>query len=488
MKMEQNHDISRKVFSGAIWKFAERILAQGITFIVSLIIARILDPSDYGTVSIVTVFFAFANVIISGGLNTALIQKKDADREDYNTVFTVSLLVSIAIYTILFVAAPWIAVIYKQSTLVAIIRVLGLSLPIYAIKSIVCAYVSANLKFKAFFFATLGGTLLSAVVGIYMAVNGFGAWALVAQQLTNTVVDTIILFAVTKLRLSFGIARERLRGLFGYGSRIMASSLLNVTVAQLNPVFIGLRYTSADLSFYTKGRSLPETLSSSMTYTISSVMFPALAKFQDDKEALLKYTRLYMQVVSFLVFPVMLGFFAIARNFIQIVLTEKWLSAVYYIQIVCIAAMFEVVAVGNCLTIKAMGRSDIFLRMEMLKKGGSLAILALFLLFTNTPQALAVSMLVCTALQLVVNMIPNIKLIGYKLRYQIFDLLPNLVYAGIMCIIVLLLGQIKVNTGLVLAIQILSGCGIYLLLALITKNESLKCIFALLKNRKIFGE
>ena len=482
--MEENRNISQKVFTGAIWKFGERILAQVISFVVSLVIARILDPSDYGVVSIVTVFFAFANVIISGGLNTALIQKKDADCEDYNTVFTVSLFVAILIYLALFFAAPWIAAAYNQNILVIIIRVLGLSLPIYAVKSIVCAHVSANLQFKAFFFATLGGTLASAVVGIYMAVRGFGVWALVAQQLTNTVMDTVILFAVTKLKLSFGIARHRLRSLFGYGSRIMVSSLLGVTVNQLNPLFIGLRYTSADLSFYTKGRSFPEILSSSMTYTISSVLFPALSKLQDNKQALLKYTRLYMRVASFVVFPAMLGFLAISKNFIQLALTDKWLPAVYYIQIACIAMMFDVVAAGNCETIKAMGRSDIFLRIEIIKKAGYFITLALFLLFTNSPQALAISMLVCTAIQIAVNSMPNRKLIGYKIMYQVADLLPNLVCSGIMCTLILALGQLKIHIGLLLMVQIIAGCAIYALLALITKNESLTYILSLLKNRK----
>ena len=246
---QQDQDIKKKALTGAIWKFAERILAQVISLVVSLIIARLLDPSDYGVVSIVTVFFAFANVIISGGLNTALIQKKNADKDDYNTVFTVSIVLALTLYGVMFFAAPWIAQIYRQPALTSIIRVLGLALPIYALKSIVCAYVSANLQFKMFFYATLGGTLFSAVVGILMALNGFGAWALVAQQLANATIDTLILFCITRLKLSFQIAAERLRALWKYGSRIMVSSLLGVAVTQINPLFIGLKYTSADLSF-----------------------------------------------------------------------------------------------------------------------------------------------------------------------------------------------------------------------------------------------
>lgn len=483
--MEQRNENTReKVLHGAIWKFAERVFAQAASLIVSIIIARLLDPSDYGVVGIVTVFFAFANVIISGGLNTALIQKKDADSEDYNTVFSISFIVALAIYLVLFIAAPWIAEIYEKDILVGIIRILGLSLPIYALKSIVCAYVSSTLQFKMFFFATLGGTIISAVVGICLALNNMGAWALVAQQLTNTAIDTLILFAVTKLHLSFKITLKKLRILAGYGIRIMASSLLGVTVNQMNPLFIGLKYSSADLSFYTKGRSLPEMLSSSMTYTISSVLFPAMAKIQDDKNQLLRYTRLYMQVASFIVFPVMLGFYAIAENFVCVFLTEKWLPAVYYIQIVCISEMFSVVAVGNCETIKAMGRSDVFLKIEIAKKTGYFITLGIFLLFTNTPETLALSMPVCTMIQIIINGIPNIKLIGYKRSYQIKDILPNLLLSVLMCICVKLLGLLDLRNGIMLMVQVAAGVFIYLSLAVITRSSALAFALEILKDRR----
>lgn len=477
-------NIKKKVISGAVWKFAERIIAQAVSLIVSIIIARLLNPSDYGVVSIVTVFFSFANVIISGGLNTALIQKKEADKDDYNTVFTISFILAIFLYFALFLTAPFIAKIYKQPILVSIIRVLGFSLPIYALKSVVCAYISANLQFRKFFFATLGGTLTSAVVGIFMALNGFGAWALVAQQLTNTVIDTLILFLVTKLKLSFKMTFNRVKGLVQYGYKILLSSLLGVTVNQINPLFIGLKYTSADLSFYTKGRSFPETLSSSMTYTISSVLFPALSKYQDDKERLLQCTRLYMRIASFVVFPVMLGFAGVAENFVLVLLGEKWLPTVYYIQIASIATMFDVVAAGNCETIKAMGRSDIFLKIEVIKKIGYFITLILFLVFSNSPRVLAISLLVCTVIQVVVNSIPNRKLIVYKGIQQIKDIFPNFFIAIIMFFVVEIVGKIQINAIAVLCLQILTGMLVYLLIAILTKNKAISILVNIIKKRR----
>jgi len=479
---EQN--IKKSVISGAIWKFAERIVAQVVSLIVSIIIARLLDPSDYGVVSIVTVFFSFANVIITGGLNTALIQKKNVDKEDYNTVFTISFIVALLLYLLLFFMAPFIAQIYKQSILTAIIRVLGLSFPIYALKSVVCAYISSNLQFKKFFFATFGGTLVSAIVGITMALEGFGAWSLVAQQLTNTTIDTLILFLVTKLKLSFMIALSKTKDLVQYGYKILLSSLLGVTINQINPLFIGLKYTSADISFYTKGRSFPETLSSSMTYTISSVLFPALSKYQDDKEKLLQCTRLYMRIASFVVFPVMLGFAGIAKNFVLVLLGEKWLPAVYYIQIASIAMMFDVVAAGNCETIKAMGKSDVFLKIEIIKKTGYFVTLIAFLIFSDSPRVLAISLLVCTVIQVVVNSIPNRKLIDYKCIQQIKDIFPNFFIAIIMFSIVEIVGKIQINAIAVLCLQILAGMLVYLLIAILTKNKTISVLVSVIKKQR----
>lgn len=475
--------IREKVISGAFWKFAERIIAQLVSLLVSIVIARLLSPSDYGVVSIVTVFFSFANVIISGGLNTALVQKKEADEDDYNTVFTISIILAVILYLVMFLSAPFIAEIYKQPILKNLIRVLGVSLPLYAMKSVVCAYISSNLQFRKFFFATLGGTLVSAVVGIMFALNGFGAWALVAQQLTNTTIDTLILFIITRLRLTFKIAFSKARGLVQYGYKIFLSSLLGVAINQVNPLFIGLKYTSADLSFYTKGRSFPETLSSSMTYTISSVLFPALSKYQDDKERLLQYTRLYMRVSSFVVFPVMLGFAGIAKSFVLTLLGEKWLPSVYYIQIASFATMFDVVAAGNCETIKAMGRSDVFLKIEIIKKIGYFVTLIAFLVFSNSPQVLALSLLVCTIVQVGINSIPNRKLIKYGGMQQMMDVFPNLASAIIMFFLVNIVGNIHINIVIVLCLQILAGICVYLFIAIITKNKSMNTLINIIRER-----
>lgn len=483
--MEDNTNLKNRAVSSAFWKFLERVCAQGISLIVSIILARILVPKDYSVVSVIAIFFAFANVIISGGLNAALIQKKETEPEDYSTVLLVSVLISFGIYLILFFTAPLIAKAYDQEILTKIIRIMSLILPVNAIKSIYCAYISSTLQFKKFFFATLGGTIISGFVGITMALKGFGAWALVAQQMTNAVIDTIILICIAKLRIVFRFSFPRLRILFKYGWKVFVSSLINTAYYQSRPLFIGLRFSSIDLSYYSKGSSFPNLISETTTNTLSAVLFPVLSKSQDDKEKLLNWTRRFIKTTSFIAFPCMLGLFAVSDNFILVLLTEKWIEASYYIKIFAITGMFSMIHIGNCETIKAMGRSDIFLKMEIIKKTSYFAVLALFMVFSKDPHVLALSGFATTAIALTVNSIPNTRLINYRFRDQAKDIVVNLLPAVIMCVCVYFMGYIPLGIRwLLLIIQVLSGIIIYMSICIITKNESLYFLIDLLKNFK----
>ena len=472
---------NRAIFS-TFWKFAERILAQLVSLIVSIIIARILMPSDYAVVSMVTVFFAFANVIISGGLNTALIQKKDADPLDYSSVLWVSLGISVVVYFILFISAPAIANLYHQPMLVAVIRVMSLILPVCVIKSIWCAYVSSALQFKKFFFATLGGTVLSGVIGVIMALKGFGAWALIAQQMTNILIDTVILILTTRIGIVLKVSYSKIKALFGYGWKLLVSSLVGTVYTNLSPLVIGIKYTPNDLSFFTKGESIPSVISSTSVHTLSAVLFPVIAKCQDDKKRVLECTRMFMRIGSFLLFPVMLGFFAVSDNLITVLLTEKWLTASYYVKIFCLTTMFDVVCIGNCETIKAIGRSDIYLKIEILKKTSYFVVLFAFIFFSNTPEIMVLSYIVCTVIQIVVNSIPNRRLINYRYKQQIADLMPSLLCSVAMCIVVSLVGLLPLNVYALLALQIVTGIGVYSALTFIFNRNTFKYVIVTAKS------
>ena len=468
-----SNNLKNKAFSGMIWKFMERICAQVVSLIVSIVLARILMPDDYSIVSIVTIFFTFCNVFISGGLNTALIQKKDADVEDYSTVLHTSMFVALILYMVMFFLAPSIANLYSKQILIPVIRIMSLTFFINAFKSVLSAYTSSNLQFKKFFFSTIVGTIISAFVGIYMAINGYGAWALVAQQMTNSLLDTLILYLTTKYRIIFKVSFKKLKSLFSYGWKIFVSSIISVIYDQINPLIVGVKYTSKDLAYYSKGQSYPGLINSTISDTLQSVLFPIMSKVQDNKEMVLSVTRKYIKVASYVIFPMMIGLFSVSDIFVEVVLTEKWLPIVPYIQIFCFSYMLNIIQVGNLQAIKAIGRSDITLILEIVKKSFYLIIIILFVILSKNPIVLALSSIVCTVFATVVNTYPNRKLLGYKYKYQLSDLLPNLIISIIMGIVVYLMKYIQISKVLILILQVFIGIIVYILLSKFTKNENL---------------
>jgi len=474
-------ELKKSALLGAFWKFAERIGAQLVSLVVSVVLARLLTPDDYSVVGITTIFFSFCNVFITGGFNSALIRKKDADDTDYSSVFHISVWISLAMYIVLFFAAPVIADWYEKPILIPAFRVMGITLIINAVKSVVCAYISNKLQFKKFFFATLGGTLISAVVGVWMALAGFGPWALIAQNMTNSLIDTLILFATTKLRILLVVSWKRLKELLSYGWKIFAASVITVIYDEANALIIGLKFTTADLSFYTKGQSYPAMLNTAINGTLSAVLFPVMSKVQDDADTVLRYTRRFFRVSSFLIFPMMVGFVAVSDNFIRLLLTEKWMPAVPYIKIFCISYMFNLIQQGNLQTIRAMGRSDIILKLEIIKKSLYLLVIIGALLLSNTPEALAATALINTLIAMIANSTPNKKLFGYGFKEQLWDIFPNLVTSAAMGGAVYAIGYLPLPIWQTLLVQIAGGVVIYIAMNAIIKNPDLEYTWKTLK-------
>ena len=472
MEPNDNDRLKKSAFGGMVWKFSERVCARLVSLVVSIVLARILVPEDYSLVSIVAIFFVLCNVFISGGMNTALIQKKDADELDYSTVLWATLAVALVMYAGMFACAPLIAGLYDKPQLVPAIRVMGLTFFINAFKSVLSAFTSSHLQFRKFFFSTIIGTVISAFVGITMALRGFGAWALVAQEMTNSLIDTLVLLLTTELRIRLRFSKERLRGLLSYGLKNFLSAILHTIYEQVSPLIIGLRFSPSDLAFYTKGRTFPEIINTTLSDTLAAVLFPVLSRVQDNLEDVLGITRRYVKSVSFILFPVMLGMLAVSDSFVILLLTEKWLPAAIYIRIFCMTYIFNLMDVGAVQAIRAIGRSDIILIQEIVKKAAYFVVLIGFVFLSSSPEVMAVSALVCTLIGVVVASVPIRKLIGYRYSWQIFDILPNLILSGCMCFIVRLIGRLPISVGILLPIQIVSGIAVYVSLSIITKNES----------------
>lgn len=460
------------------WKFFERISAQTVSLVVSLVLARLLSPSDYGVVAIVMIFITFANIFVSDGFGSALIQKKGATVLDYCSVLYFNVLFSVVLYIVLFFTAPLIADFYGEGyeILVPVLRVLALRLPLTSVNSIQQAYISKNMMFRKFFLSTLCGTVVSGIVGILMAYKGFGVWALVYQYLVSTSVSTVVLAVVLRKKPRLIFSFQSIRELFPFGVRILSVGFLSIGYQEVRALIIGKLYSSEDLAYFDKGKQFPTLLMTNINASISSVLFPKMASEQEDVHKLKEITRKSIRLSSYLIMPVLLGFAVVAEPFVTVVLTEKWLPCVPLLQASCLMYLFQPIHGANMQAIKASGRGDVYFWLEFVKK--VIEIIVLICVVNISVSAIAISMAVCANVFTLFNAFPNKKLIGYGFKEQMKDLLPNLTISLLMMAGVSLLGFVQMLPIIKLTLQVVLGALIYLILSIITKNKE----FLIIKN------
>ena len=463
-----------------IWRFLERCGAQGVTFLVSVVLARLLDPSVYGTVALVTVFTAILQVFVDSGMGNALIQKKDADDLDFSSVFYFNLSACLLLYMVMFFAAPFIAAFYNMPDLTSVVRVLSLTLIISGVKNIQQAYVSRNMLFKKFFFDTLGGTLGAAVIGIWMAWKGYGVWALVAQHLFNATLDTIILWATVKWRPKRAFSLERLKGLFSYGWKLLVSALLDTGYNNLRSLIIGKLYTSADLAFFNRGKQFPNLIVTNINTSIDSVLLPTMSKEQDNRDRVRDMTRRAIKTCTFIMMPLMMGLAVCAVPLIRIILTDKWLPAAFFLRVFCFTFAFYPIHTANLNAIKAMGRSDLFLKLEVIKKIVSIS--ALISTIFISVEAMALALPVKSILGQIINSWPNRKLLDYSYRAQLLDMLPQIGLSAVMGAIIFLIQFLRLSDVATLLIQVPLGALIYIVGSKLLHIDSYEYVKGLIKS------
>lgn len=475
-------NIRSKVFSGFIWRFLERVGAQGVGFIVSLFLARLLTPEDYGQVALITVFISILNTFALSGIGTSLVQKKNPDELDYSTVFYFNIIFSTLVYAILFLCAPFIGKFYNDNSLIVLVRVLGISIIISGMNNVQRSYVSKTMQFRRFFFSTIIGTIVSGIVGIVMAYKGMGTWAIVGQQLTNEIMDTIILWFTVGWRPQKMFSFSRLKKLYSFGWKLLISGLIDTIYTNIYSLVIGKFYDSNILGLYNKGVQFPNLIVSNVNGPIQSVLLPAMSYEQDNKKRVKEMTRRSIVTSSFLIFPMLIGMAAIAEPMVILLLTEKWVACVPFLQISCITLAFYPIHTANLQAINAMGRSDIFLKMEVVKK-----IIGLGLLIAAVPFGVyimvwfkALSSLIATF----INAYPNKKLLGYSYSEQVKDLLPSILSAVAMGVIVWGVELLNLNVVVTIGIQIVLGVVVYFGIAKLFKFECFEYLVEILKKRK----
>lgn len=454
---------SKSTISNLLWRFAERCGAQAVSFLVSIILARLLAPEAYGTIALAMVFINILQVFVDSGMGTALIQKKDADDLDFSSVFYFNIAACLVLYAGLFLAAPSIAQFYGDPALTALVRALSLTVVVSGVRNIQQSYVSRHLLFKRFFFSTIGSTLASAVVGIAMAYAGFGVWALVGQSLSNVVTGTVILWATVPWRPRRMFSWQRLKSLLSFGWKLLVSSLLDTGYNNLRSLIIGKLYSSADLAYYNQGDKLPNLVITNINTSIDSVLLPTMANAQDDPARVRSMTRRAIKTSTYIMAPLMMGLAACAEPLIRLILTEKWLPCVPFLRIFCITYMFYPIHTANLNAIKALGRSDLFLKLEIAKKIVGLTILLCTM--WHGVMAMAYSLLLSSVLSQIINSWPNRKLLRYHYLNQLADILPALLLACAMGLAVYCIQFLGWGDLPTLCVQIPVGAVIYVLLS-----------------------
>lgn len=473
-----DNNTRNSVLGGMFWKFSERILTQGTSFVVSLVLARLLAPEAHGLIALVQVFLNLSAVFISCGFSTALIQKKDADDTDFSTIFYCSLLCSVLIYGVLFAIAPLVADFYQEPSLCRILRIFALQVPLSVYHSIQVAYISRHMLFRKTFVSSVINAAVSGAVGIGMALAGWGVWALVGQSLTSTVVNTLILATMVRWRPKLVFSWDAAKKLMKYGSGILGAELSATFFLELRTLVVGGVFTSADLAYYNKGRQIPTLLTANLSNTIMTVMFPALANRSDDLVQVKQMAKRSVKVLSYILVPCMFGLSAVMEPMILLLYTEKWAQTIPFGQLLAVGLCVDIVGGLPLQTLKAIGRSDVVLKLEVWKK--PVYVLMLLIGVQFDVYTLAVVMVLYDFYSVALNMVQLKKYVPYGLREQLRDLLPAYALGTVMLVIVYLIPAVG---GLLttLVIKIAVGAAVYLAGSLVFRVESFFYVVNILK-------
>lgn len=473
--------LGTKVAHGLLWKLSELLGAQGVQFVVALLLARLMSPEEYGTIGLIMIFITIANTFVQSGFATALIQRPEVRDSDYSSVLRICLLISIPVYLLLWLIAPAVASYYDTPVLAGLLRVMGIVLFPGAVISIQTAYVSRSMNFRQLFKATMAAVLLSGTAAVAMAARGFGVWAMAAQLIIYYFALMCGLFVTVEWRPRGGFDRERVRELFRFGSKILASGLIDTVWMNVYGLVIGKRYSQADLGGYSRADQFPKLITSNLSAAIQSVLLPAYAQNQDDPVTLKEMMRKSIRLSAFAVFPMMAGLIGTADPLIRVLLTDKWLFCAPYLCLLSVCYAFWPIHVTNLQMITALGRSDLFLKLEIIKK--ALGIVILLFSIRHGILVMLVLKAVDEVLCTFINAYPVKKLIRYGIIEQYLDMLPSAVSAVLMGAAVLMLRRLGLSPLVTLLLQIPAGVLLYCVLSAVLNRPTLRFVADVIRNR-----
>ena len=473
----------QKVAGGLVWSYGERIMAQLVSLIVSIVLARLLDPENYGVISIVMIFITFCDAIVTGGFGNAIVQKKDADELDVNTMLCCSVATSILLYIIIFCAAPYIASFYNMPIIRPILRVLGLRLLISGVNSIQRAWIQKRMLFKRFFISTSFGTIISAVVGISMAYMGKGAWALVGQYLTNSFIDTAVLLITNDWKPRLQFSWKRAKEMLSYGWKVLVTTVVYTIEGDLRSLIIGKKFGSADLAYYDQGKKFPNLLVTNINTSISNVMFPVLSESQNDPTRLKQLCRRAVRIGIYLLSPLLIGLMGVADTFVIAILSEKWAPCIPFLRILTLVFLVRPFTTTCQQSILSVGRSDITLKIEIIVNAVAIGILFYSVFILESVLGIAIGTLIAELVSMGMFMYYENKIIRYSYKEQLQDLLPSLGLATVMGVIVYIVHFLPIYKGLALILQVVIGAAFYFAASYVLQFEPFVYLVGMLKEK-----
>lgn len=455
--------------SGLIWKICERFANQIVSFVVTLVLARLLTPDDYGLVSIVLAIVAILQVFVDSGMATSLVQKKSADDLDFGTVFVSNVCISLVLYVLIFFGAPLLSSFYEKD-LTNLIRVLSLIILIYGVKNSYQTYAIRALKMKTIFTSSLSGITIGGLLGIALAYGGAGTWAIVAQQLVSELICTAALALQLRWRPKIAFSAERFGAIFSFGWKLLLSSLIDTVYNNIRQLIVGKYYSSSDLAYYSKGEQFPNLIVNNINASMNTVLLPVMAQHQDNSSEVKRVTRMIIRTSSYVIWPMMIGMFVVADSLIEVLLTSTWASTVPYLRVFCLVYCLQPLQTTNLSVMKALGRTDLCLKLEVIKK--SIALVIVLISAQYGPLAIAVGALIYSVIASILNASPCKKLIGYSYLEQIKDILPYIELSAVMGVCVWFARVDSFPAIVNLVLQVLVGVAVYVALSLILKLDS----------------
>lgn len=473
--------LKQRSIDGMFWTVSERLGLQIVNLVVLIVLARLLEPSQFGLISMLAIFTAVGQSILDSGFGSALIQKKDADQTDSSSIFFFNLLMGFFLAGLLFFFAPLIAKFYSQESLIPVSRVISISFIINAFSLVQVSLLTKRLDFQTQMKVSLIAAVLSGIISIILAFYSFGAWSLVAQILTHSLFRVILLWIFSDWRPALIFNLESLKTMFPFGSRMLFSGLLNTAFENIYETFIGRVFSATDLGFFSKAKSLESAATRVTSYSLGKVVYPAMAPHQDNIPLLQKAYRKTICLAMFLHLPLMVGLWAVADPLLRLLLTDKWAPSIPYFQILCVVGIYYPLHTLNLNILQVKGRSDLFFRLEILKK----LITVVFIVITYRYGILVMlyGNIVDKTISYFLNSAFSKRLANYGVWDQIKDLLPSILASLVMGTAMYFVGLLSLKSNFFMVIlQGSTGILVYLLLSLFINRNELKEVWQIVYN------